>query len=50
MFTIHKTTEVHPWGIKIPSPYFFNVLSATYLHSINNIFQNIQKDVGILPA
>ena len=49
MITIHNITGAHPWGITIPSPYFCTILNATFTQRRQD-FQNLQKDVGILPA
>jgi hypothetical protein len=49
MITIHNITGARPWGITIPSPYFFTVLSATFTQHQQD-FQNLQKDAGILPT
>ena len=42
------TTGLILGDITVPSPYFCTVLSATFTQHQQD-FQNIQKDVGILP-
>jgi hypothetical protein len=50
MFTIHNTTGAHPWGYYNPLPLFLHCPQCNLFTQHQQDFQNLQKDVGILPA
>jgi hypothetical protein len=39
----YNSTRAWPWGITIPSPYLCIVLSAYFLHNINNLSKILKK-------